>query len=101
MNPSFLSNISPEQMSQFQKMITPEMMKGMTSQLSGMTDDQLRSYLLSMGMGHVSPQMFRSMSQNMSNLNDNDFDRMKKMDPSKFPNMNNLYHQSLFQSQRI
>ena len=86
MNPSFMNNISPEQM---KSMMNPEMMKNASNMIAGMSDSQIQMYLSSMGMSGIDPSMFRSMCQNMSNMSDSQLNSMKDMAQSKYQNMHN------------
>jgi len=75
--------------------MNPSMMKQAADGIANMSDDQIRSYLTSMGMGHISPQMFRSMSGNIKNMPDQDLERMKNQaDPSRVPFFNNANNTS-------
>ena len=86
MNPPFMNNMSPEQMQANLNMMNPDMMKNTSSMLAGMSDSQIQMYLAQMGMPGISPQMFRSMCQNMSNMSDSQFNSMKSMAQSNFNN---------------
>ena len=97
MNPSFMNNMSREQIKDNLNMMNPEMMKNASSMLAGMTDSQLQMYLNQIGMPGMNPQMFRSMCQNMSNMSDSQFNSMKSMAQSNINNMNwnnNTYNNS-------
>ena len=83
-----MNNMSPEQMQANLNMMNPDMMKNASSMLAGMSDSQIQMYLAQMGMPGISPQMFRSMCQNMSNMSDSQFNSMKSMAQSNFNNMN-------------
>ena len=82
---------SPEMMNQMKHMINPQMMKQAADQFSGMTDEQIGSYLAASGMGHISPSMFRQMSGNLKNMDDKDLDRVKNNAnyPAGGPTVNN------------
>ena len=83
-----MNNMSQEQMQANLNMMNPDMMKNASSMLAGMSDSQIQMYLAQMGMPGISPQMFRSMCQNMSNMSDSQFNSMKSMAQSNFNNMN-------------
>lgn len=82
MNPNMFN---PEMMNQMKSMINPQMMKQAAESFSGMSDDQIKSYLNASGMGNISPQMFRQMSGNLKNMEDKDLERIK----NNAPNPNN------------
>lgn len=43
-------NFSPEMLNSFKNMINPQMVRDMGDKVNGMSDDQLRAFLVSMGM---------------------------------------------------
>jgi hypothetical protein len=68
-----MNSFNPEML----KNMNPSMMRQSAEMINNMSDDQLRSYLTSMGMGHINPQTYRSMSSNLRNMSDDDLERMK------------------------
>lgn len=42
-------NFSPEMLNSFKNMINPDMIRSMGDKVNGMSDDQLRTFLTSMG----------------------------------------------------
>jgi len=72
------------------------MNKSTSNMISGMSDSELQDYLSQIGMSGVNPSKFRSMCQNMSNMNDSQFNSMENMsqDNIKKVNYNNYNNKS-------
>jgi len=68
-----MNGFNPEML----KFMNPQMMRQSAEMINNMSDDQLKSYLVSMGMGHINPQTYRSMSSNLKNMSDDDLEKMK------------------------
>ncbi len=68
-----MNGFNPEML----KYMNPSLLRQSADMINGMSDDQLRSHLNNMGMGHISPQTYRSMSANLKNMSDDDLERMK------------------------
>ena len=96
MNPNFMGNISHQQIQNNLRMMNPEMNKSTSNMISGMSDSELQDYLSQIGMSGVNPSKFRSMCQNMSNMNDSQFNSMENMsqDNIKKVNYNNYNNKS-------
>ena len=96
MNPNFMGNISHQQIQNNLSMMNPEMNKSTSNMISGMSDSELQDYLSQIGMSGVNPSKFRSMCQNMSNMNDSQFNSMENMsqDNIKKVNYNNYNNKS-------
>jgi uncharacterized protein YjeT (DUF2065 family) len=68
-----MNGFNPEML----KFMNPSMMRQSAEMINKMSDDQLRTYLTGMGMGHINPQTYRAMSGNLTNMSDDDLERMK------------------------
>jgi hypothetical protein len=68
-----MNGFNPEML----KFMNPQMMRQSAEMINNMSDDQLKSYLVSMGMGHINPQTYRSMSSNLKNMSDDDLEKIK------------------------
>jgi uncharacterized protein YjeT (DUF2065 family) len=68
------NGMNPEMM---RNMMNPGMMKTAADMIGNMSDDQLRQYLTSAGMGHMSPEQYRQMASQMKNMSDSDLERVK------------------------
>jgi tetratricopeptide (TPR) repeat protein len=87
-----MENISPQQMQNNLSMMNPEMNKNASNMISGMSDSQIEEYLSQMGMQGVNPSKFRSMCQNMSNMNDSQFNSKKNMTQVNIQNNDFIYN---------
>jgi len=79
-------NFSPGMFEQFKNM-DPSMMKGMSDMVSGMSDNDIKNYLKMAGMGHMTPEMFRSSASMMKNMDPAQLNQMKDMATKMGPNL--------------
>ena len=91
MNPNYMRNISPQQMQNDLNMMNPKMNKNPSNMISGMSDSEIQDYLSQIGMSGVNPSKFRSMCQNMSNMNDSEFNSMGNISQDDIKNSNYNY----------
>jgi tetratricopeptide (TPR) repeat protein len=87
-----MENISPQQMQNNLSMMNPEMNKNTSNMISGMSDSEIQDYLSQIGMPGVNPSKFRSMCQNMSNMNDSQFNSMEDLAQDNIKNTNYNYY---------
>ena len=92
MNPNYMRNISPQQMQNDLNMMNPKMNKNPSNMISGMSDSEIQDYLSQIGMSGVNPSKFRSMCQNMSNMNDSQFNSKKNMTQANIQNNDFIYN---------
>ena len=92
MNPNFMGNISPQQIDNNLSMMKPEMNKSPSNMISGMSDSEIQDYLSQIGMPGINPSKFRSICQNMSNMNDSPFNSMEDLPQDNIKNTNYNYY---------
>jgi tetratricopeptide (TPR) repeat protein len=81
-------NFNPQMFDQMKNM-DPNMMKNASDMIGNMSDNDLKNTLNMMGMGHMSPEMFRTSANMMKNMDPNQINQMKdmasKMNPNSVP----------------